>query len=185
MNRLLDNTFALRVLRMLATDYKDMAAYHLGIIDDKGNVLRKTYQLKSEAERKAYTYLDRLVIILKHAIEKTQSRGDYTLTKALSPALWTVRECYASGSKSTQGVESRFNELMEMNVTLAEEEILVMKFVAEEGDGGAGGIAVGGAPVNNTAGASVKEPVVKQKDVKKYLGTVARRPKLNIPEIKP
>ena len=72
MNRLLDNQFALRVLKMLATDYKDMPAYHLGIIDAHGNVLRKSYQLKSEAERKAYTYLDRLVIILKKAIEKTQ-----------------------------------------------------------------------------------------------------------------
>ena len=185
MNRLMDNVFALRVLRMLATDYKDMPAYHLGIIDDKGNVLRKSYQLKSEAERKAYTYLDRLVIILKHAIEKTQSRGDYTLTKALSPALWTVREAYASGSKSTQGIEVRFNELLDMNITLAEEEILVNKFIAEEGEGMGGGLAVGGAPVNNTAGASVREPVVKKKDVKKYKGTVARRPQLNIPEIKP
>ena len=185
MNRLLDNTFALRVLRMLATDYKNMPAYHLGIIDDKGNVLRKTYQLKSEAERKAYTYLDRLVIILKHAIEKTQSRGDYSLAKALSPALWTVREAYASGSKSTQGIEVRFNELMEMNIVLAEEEILVNKFMAEEGEGGAGGLAVGGAPVNNTAGASVQEPVVKKKDIKKYQGTAFRRPKLNVAEIKP
>lgn len=192
MNRLLDNQFALRVLKMLATDFKDMPAYHLGIIDAEGNVIRKSYQLKSEAERKAYTYLDRLVIILKHAIAKTQQRGDYTLTKALSPALWTVREQYESGSRALTGIEQRYNELYNMNVTLVEEEIVVNKYIAEEGEGavvggtsGAMPVGGGGAPTNNTSGASVKEPVVKKKDIKKYQGTVVRRPKLNIPEIKP
>lgn len=193
MNRLLDNQFALRVLKMLATDFKDMPAYHLGIIDAEGNVLRKSYQLKSEAERKAYTYLDRLVIILKHAIAKTQQRGDYTLTKVLSPALWTVREQYESGSRALSGIEQRYIDLFNMNITLAEEELLVNKFITEEGEGGAvvGGVSgampvgAGGAPTNNISGASVKEPVVKKKDIKKYQGTVVRRPKLNIPEIKP
>lgn len=192
MNRLLDNQFALRVLKMLATDFKDMPAYHLGIIDAEGNVIRKSYQLKSEAERKAYTYLDRLVIILKHAIAKTQQRGDYTLTKALSPALWTVREQYESGSRALSGIEQRYNDLIEMNIILAEEELIVNKFISEEGEGavvggtsGAMPVGGGGAPTNNTSGASVKEPVVKKKDIKKYQGTVVRRPKLNIPEIKP
>lgn len=192
MNRLLDNQFALRVLKMLATDFKDMPAYHLGIIDAEGNVIRKSYQLKSEAERKAYTYLDRLVIILKHAIAKTQQRGDYTLTKALSPALWTVREQYESGSRALSGIEQRYNDLIEMNIILAEEELIVNKFISEEGEGavvggtsGATPVGGGGAPTNNISGASVKEPVVKKKDIKKYQGTVVRRPKLNIPEIKP
>lgn len=190
MNRLLDNQFALRVLKMLSTDYKDMPAYHLGIIDEHGNVLRKSYQLKSEAERKAYTYLDRLVIILKKAIEKTQQRGDYNLTKALSPALWTVREQYNSGSRSITGVVEKYNRLVELDVILAEEEILIKKFLEEDGAavGGVSGampIGGGGAPTNNISGASVKEPVVKKKDIKKYQGTALRRPQLNIPEIKP
>ena len=79
-----------------------------------------------------------------------------------------------------------------MNVTLVEEEIVVNKYIAEEGEGavvggtsGAMPVGGGGAPTNNTSGASVKEPVVKKKDIKKYQGTVVRRPKLNIPEIKP
>lgn len=190
MNRLLDNQFALRVLKMLATDYKDMPAYHLGIIDAHGNVLRKSYQLKSEAERKAYTYLDRLVIILKKAIEKTQARGDYNLTKALSPALWTVREQYASGSRSVAGIEQKYYSLVEKNVIFAEEEIMINKFMKEDGAvvggvSGAAPVGAGGAPTNNISGASVKEPVVKKKDIKKYHGTAVRRPALNIPEIKP
>ena len=177
MNRLLDNQFALRVLKMLSTDYKDMPAYHLGIIDDKGNVLRKSYQLKSEAERNAYTYLNRLVIILKKAIEKTQARGDYTLTKALSPALWVVREQLESGSRATANIEKKYADIVNLDVTLAEEEIMVNKFMSEEGVAAIGG---GGAPTNNTTGAEVREPVVRKKDIKKYQGTVVRRPAIKL-----
>lgn len=194
-NRLLDNAYALRIIKQLATDFKDMPAYHLGIIDEHGNVLRKSYQLKSEAERNAYTYLDRVVITIKKAMDKLISRGDITLQKSLSPALFLVREAYASGSKSVTGLDVRFNELASIvnnNVTLVEEEILVKKYMAEEGEGAAVGgasgampVGGGGAPTNNTSGASVKEPVVKKKDIKKYQGTTLRRPQLNIPEIKP
>ena len=182
MNQLLDRQYALRILKMLATDFKDMDAYKKGIIDKDGNVLKKSYQLKTQAEKKAYTFLDRLVVILKKAIKKTEKRGDYSLTKSLSPALWLVREQLESTSRSIVSLESRYIALVDSNITLAEEEILVNKFLNEDGMGVA---AVGGAPTNNISGASVKEPVVGKKDIKKYKGTVARRPQLNIPEIKP
>jgi hypothetical protein len=185
MNQLLDRQYALKVLKMLATDFKDMDAFKKGIIDKDGNVLKKSYQLKSQDEKKAYTYLDRLVITLKKAIKKFEKRGDYTLTRALSPALWVVREQLESGSRATMNIEGKYESLLKMNVTLAEEEILVKKFLEEDGEGGMGVAAVGGAPTNNISGASVKEPVVKKKDVKKYHGTVARRSQLNIPEVKP
>ena len=183
MNQLLDRQYALRILKMLSTDFKNMDAYKKGIIDKNGNVLKKSYQLKSQDERKAYTYLDRLVVILKKAIIKAEKRGDYTLTKALSPALFVVREQLESGSRATVNIEGKYEALLNLDVTLAEEEIAVKKFLEEEGEGG--GMAVGGAPTNNTAGASVREPVVRKKVIKKYQGTVARRPALNIPEIKP
>lgn len=184
MNQLLDREYALRILKMLATDFKNMDAYKKGIIDKDGNLLKKSYQLKTQDERKAYTYLDRLVIILKKAIKKNEKRGDYTLTKALSPALWLVREQLETGSKATMNIEGKYQALYNLNVTLAEEELLINKFMAEEGEGGA---PVGGAPTNNTSGAAVQEPKIGKKDIKKYKGTVARRPKplLNIPEVKP
>jgi len=182
MNQLLDRQYALRILKMLATDFKDMDAYKKGIIDKNGNVLKKSYQLKTQDEKKAYTYLDRLVVILKKAIKKFEGRGDYTLTKALSPALWLVREQLESGSRATVNLEGKYEKLLNLNVTLAEEEILVKKFLEEDGVGVG---AIGGAPTNNTSGASVKEPVVGKKDIKKYKGTVVRRPALNIPEVKP
>jgi hypothetical protein len=155
---------------MLATDFKDMDAYKQGIIDKDGNVLKKSYQLKTQAEKKAYTYLDRLVVILKKVMKQHEKRGDFNMTKALSPALWLVREQLDSGSRATMNIEGKYEKLVNLNVTLAEEEILVNKFL-EEGE------AVGGAPTNNTAGpVSVNEPKIEKKDLKKYKGTVVRRP---------
>ncbi len=182
MNQLLDRQYALKILKMLATDFKDMDAYKQGIIDKDGKVLKKSYELKTQAEKKAYTYLDRLVVVLKTAIKKQEKRGDYTLTKALSPALWLVREQLESGSRATMNLEGKYQSLFDLNVTLVEEEILVNKFLEEEGVGAA---AIGGAPTNNISGASVQEPKIGKKEIKKYKGTVLRRPKLNIPEVKP
>jgi len=150
MNQLLDRQYALKILKMLATDFKDMDAYKQGIIDKDGKVLKKSYELKTQAEKKAYTYLDRLVVVLKTAIKKQEKRGDYTLTKALSPALWLVREQLESGSRATMNLEGKYQSLFDLNVTLVEEEILVNKFLEEEGVGAA---AIGGAPTNNISGA--------------------------------
>ena len=179
MNQLLDREYALRILKMLATDFKDMPAFKKGIIDKDGKVLKKSYQLKTQDERKAYNYLDRLVIILKKEIIKAQKRGDYTLSRALSPALWLVREQLDSGSRATMNIEGRYQKLLNLNVTLVEEEILVKKFLEEEGEGG--------APTNNTAGVSGLEkdgPVVHKKDIKKFQ-KMARRIMPQTQEIKP
>lgn len=182
MNPLLDRQYALKILKMLATDFKNMDAYKQGIIDKDGNVLKKSYQLKTQAEKKAYTYLDRLVVILKKQMKQNEKRGDYNLTKALSPALWLVREQLESGSRATMNIEGKYQELYDMDVTLVEEELMVTKFMAEEGEGA----PVGGPPTNNTGGpVAVNEPKIEKKHIKKYQGTVVRRPQLNIPEVKP
>ena len=185
MNQLLDRQYALRILKMLATDFKDMDAYKQGIIDKDGKVLKKSYQLKTQAEKKAYTYLDRLVVILKKQIKQNEKRGDFTLTKALSPALWLVREQLDSGSRATMDIEGKYQSLYNLDVTLAEEEILVNFFLSEEGEGA---VIPGGPPTNNTGGpVAVNEPKIGKKDIKKYKssGAVVRRPQLNIPEVKP
>ena len=94
-----------------------------------------------------------------------------------------MREQYESNNRSTALLEDKFASLMKMmdnRVSLVEEEIIVSKFLDEEGEGG--------APTNNTSGASVSEPKIYPKDVKKYkagqgltLAAMVRRPK---PEVK-
>lgn len=179
MNQLLDKEYALRILKMLATDFKDMPAYKKGIIDKDGNNLKKSYQLKTQDEKKAYTYLDRLVIILKKQIKRNEKRGDFTLNKALSPALFVVREQLDSGSRATMNIEGKYQSLYELDVTLVEEELAVQLFFSEEG--------VGGAPTNNTAGVAGLEkdgPTIHQNDIKKFR-KMARRVMPATAEIKP
>ena len=65
-----DTYYTYRFVRTLTTDWKDQEAYEYGIIDDKGNVLRKANTLKSSAEKSSYSYFHRLVFNLKRLLEK-------------------------------------------------------------------------------------------------------------------
>jgi hypothetical protein len=163
---------------MLVTPFIDTQAYKLGIIDKNGKVLKKTSSMTSSEEREAFTYLDRLVFNMKKIINKLP--GGESKLKSLVAGLWLVKEQYESGNRSTVIMQEKFDNLMKMmenRVSLVEEEIIVKRFLEEDG-------AVGGAPTNSTAGASVSEPKIYPKDVKKYkagqAGTIAgmlRRPK--------
>ena len=48
---------AYKFIRILTTPYKKTDAYKLGIIDDKGNLLKKRKELNTGAEKKAYTII--------------------------------------------------------------------------------------------------------------------------------
>lgn len=176
MSRIVDNLIAYRILKKLVQNFEDTDAYKLGIIDKTGKNLKKTSSLSTTAERDAYTYLDRLVFNMKKIINKI---GGQNKLKSLVAALWLVKEYYESGNRSTALMQEKFDKLLKVldnNVVLAEEEIVVKKFLDEEGEGG--------APTNNTTGASVSEPKIYPKNIKKYkTGTgltfkdMIRRPK--------
>lgn len=168
MSRIIDNLIAYRILTMLVTNFEDTKAFKLGIIDKNGKNLKKSSTLKTSEEKDAYTYLHRLTFNVKKIVNKI---GGENKLKSLVAALWLVKEQYASGSRSTSGLEEKFDSLLEMldnRVSLVEEEILVKKFLSEE------------APVNSTAGAAVSEPKIQKKDIKKYQ-VMARRKPVNVP----
>ena len=68
MPRIVDDVIALRVVRMLVTNFSDTEAFKLGIIDAHGNTLRPTNTLKTNQERDAFSYLHRLVFNMKKII---------------------------------------------------------------------------------------------------------------------
>ena len=167
MSRIVDNLLAYKVLSMLVTNFEDTKAFKLGIIDKNGKNLKKVSTLKTSEEKDAYTYLHRLVFNMKKIINKI---GGENKLKSLVAALWLVKEYYQSGSRSTALMQEKFDKVIKMlenRVSLVEEEIIVTKFLKEE------------APVNSTAGASVSEPVIKKKDIKKYQ-VMARRKPVNV-----
>lgn len=169
MSRIVDNLIAYKVLKMLVTNFTDTEAFKLGIIDAKGKNLRKANSLKTSEEKDAYTFLNRLVFNMKKIINKLP--GGENKTKSLVAALWLVKETYESGSRSTAMMQEKFDKLIEMmdnRVSLVEEELLVKKFLSEEGEGGS--MNVTGAAV------STDEPKIDKKNIKKYQNMARRKP---------
>jgi hypothetical protein len=172
MSRIIDNLIAYKVLKMLVTNFTDTEAFKLGIIDAKGKSLRKANTLTTTQEKDAYTFLNRLVFNMKKIINKLP--GGENKTKSLVAALWLVKETYQSGSRSTAMMQEKFDKLMTMldnRVSLVEEELLVKKFLSEEGDAGA--MNVTGAAV------STDEPKIDKKNIKKFQ-LMAKRKLVNV-----
>jgi hypothetical protein len=159
---------------MLVTNFEDTEAYKLGIIDKKGKNIRKANTLQTSKERDAYTYLNRLVFNMKKIINKIPS-GESKM-KSLVAALWLVKEQYQSGSRSTALMQEKFDNIMKLldnRVSLVEEEIIVKKFLEEDGIANVTGAAV-----------STNEPKIGSKEIKKYkagqattIAGMTRRPK--------
>ena len=176
-SRFVDNLIAFRVLYMLVTPFVDTEAYKLGIIDANGKNLRKTSSLTTSEEKDAYNYLTRLVFNMKKILAKLPG-GDSKL-KNIIAAMFLVKEYYESGDRTTSLMEERYMRVLDKvneGVVLVEEEIVVKRFLeymAEEGEGG--------APTNNTAGASVNEPKITKKNIKQYQIMNRRKKPVNVP----
>ena len=161
MARLVDNLIAFKILKMLVTPFDQTDAYNLGIVDAQGKTVRKSSTLTTNAEKDSYNYLTRLVFGLKKIINRLP--GGESKMKSLVAALWLVKEHYESGNRSTALMQEKFDSIMKMmdnRVSLVEEEIIVKKFLEEDGVAG----------IANTTGAAVStdQPKIYPKDVKKY-----------------
>jgi hypothetical protein len=158
---------------MLVKPFKETDAYKFGIIDEKGNNLRKMATLKTTQERDSYTYLHRLVFNMKKIINRLP--GGESNLKSIIAALFLVKEYYENKDRTTSLMEERYLSLlekMESGVVLIEEELIVKKFITKLSEEGEGGVA-------NVAGAGVAtdKTVPKASDVKKYKKSMFRRPK--------
>lgn len=165
-SRLVDNLLAFRILSMLVKPFEETDAFKLGIIDEKGKVLKKANTLQTSQERDAYNYLTRLVFNVKRLINKLP--GGENRLKSVIAAFFLVKECYEKRT-STAFLEEKYTSLLETinknNITLVEEELLVTKFFEE---------------VANVTGAAVStnEPVIKPKKPKKDGIDIAKRGKI-------
>jgi hypothetical protein len=150
---------------MLVKPFSETDAYRLGIIDNKGKNLIKPSSLSTTEQKSAYTFLHRLVFNMKKIINKLP--GGESKLKSVISAYFLIRGYYEKNDRSTSMMEQKFHKLMETDAILAEESILVEKFIKkieEEGEGG--------APANVTgAGVSTDIPLPKKKDLDKYKQT--------------
>ena len=70
MGRAIDLLITYRVIKLLTTPWEKQAAFKLGIIDEKGKVLRKSKTLKTRDEKNSYTILHRFIFNLKRMLQK-------------------------------------------------------------------------------------------------------------------
>ena len=70
MSALADTYITYRIIKILVTPWKEQEAYKLGIIDNKGKVLKKSKELKTGKEKDAYTVLIRFVFNLKRILNQ-------------------------------------------------------------------------------------------------------------------
>ena len=75
MSRVIDALVAYRVIKLLVTPFNRTEAFRLGIIDDKGKVLKKSRDISDPKERNSYTLLIRFVFNLKRLLSKVGVRG--------------------------------------------------------------------------------------------------------------
>jgi len=128
-SRIVDNMIALRLLYKLVTPFDNTDAFKLGIIDAHGKVLRPASSLKTDQEKDAYNYLDRLIFNIKRLVNKLP--GGESKLKNLTAAYFMVREKVEGRSSYIN--EKQFIALVEKleNVTLVEEEIAVLDMLDE------------------------------------------------------
>lgn len=113
-SRLTDFAYALRIVTLLCTPWKEQAAYKQGIIDDQGNLLKKSRDLKTSEEKDAFTYLHRMVFNMKRALEKVPFGK--TWTAAATASLILLKE----------GLEQEGVVLSEAQMETIKEGMMVM-----------------------------------------------------------
>lgn len=77
-------------IKRLATPFKEWDAYELGIIDEKGNQLKKRKEFTKTVEHNAYGIFDILVTKLKRLLEKVP--GGKTRLGSYAAALYLIKE---------------------------------------------------------------------------------------------
>ena len=82
--------FIYKFLRILTTPWESTDAFKLGIVNEKGKILKKHRKLKTDEEKDSYTMMHRLVWKLKRLMEKIPF-GKSRLA-SYAAALWLIKE---------------------------------------------------------------------------------------------
>ena len=131
MSRIVDNLIAYRVLTMLVKPFDQTDAYKLGIIDEKGKILKRANTLRNQEEKEAYTYLHRLVFNVKRLINKLP--GGESKLKNIVAALFLIKECYEKNDTTAlleEKLTAILDEMESKDITLVDEELMVEEFLS-------------------------------------------------------
>jgi hypothetical protein len=132
-------------IKRLATPFKEWDAFEQGIIDEKGNILKKSKDLKTVKERDAWGKFDLMILKLKRLLEKVP--GGSSRIASYAAALYLIKEHNSIDAESI--TEEEMIESFNNYVSLAEENTVDINAMFEEeiansaGGGEVAGIGVG------------------------------------------
>lgn len=89
-SKVIDAFVAYQFIKILSTPWGKTKAFELGIIDEKGKILKKSRKLKTKEEKLAYTMIHRLVWNIKRLLDKLPAGK--TRIGSFTTALWMLRE---------------------------------------------------------------------------------------------
>jgi len=113
MGRAIDTLIVFRVIKLLVTPFKETKAYELGIIDERGNNLRKAKTLSSGEEKDSYTLLHRFVFNIKKLIEKVP--GGKSRLGTYASALFLIKEHLKDKIEDEELLEKEFYKYLKDN----------------------------------------------------------------------
>jgi len=125
----IDAFITFRFLKLLVTPFNKTEAFKLGIINDRGKVLKKYKTLERIEERQAYTILHRLVFNVKKLIEKVP--GGKSRLASYAAALFLIKE-HVAEMKDSNGelLEKEFYKYLKDNDLLEEEDNEIKEEIA-------------------------------------------------------
>jgi len=190
---MIDLFLVYQFIRRLATPFREWDAYKLGIIDERGNILKSRKQLTTKKERDAFGIYDIMVLNIKKMIEKLP--GGKSRLASYAAALYLIKEWnhFTSDTLLTENLsESTINDsllFLDMYIYYTINETVVnqkmhdldklfeQKFVEETPTVSAGSGAVAGIGVGPDG-----EPGLTPAQMKRYKNK-NKRPKRKLRDI--
>ena len=127
MGRAIDLFVTYRFLRLLTTPFEDTDAFKLGIIDEKGNRIRKpkstkpAVELATSEQKNAYTILHKLVFNIKKLFAKVP--GLRTKVGTYAAALFLLKDTFKESVNDPDMFEKEFVKFLKENNIEFDDEI--------------------------------------------------------------
>ena len=103
--------FVYQFLKKLVTPFKKTDAFKLGIVDEKGKILKRRRDLETDDEKDAYTLSDTLIWNLKKLIGKIP--GGKTRIASYAAALFLIKEQSGGYKITDEEIELQFFDQFE------------------------------------------------------------------------
>lgn len=124
-------------IKRLTTPFTEWDAYRLGIIDDKGNVIKKRKDLRTFEEKNAFGVFDLMVLNIKKTMAKVP--GGETKLASYAAALYLIKEWNCFSDENTLN-ESLSDEAIETHI---KRNLVTYLEDTAVGNGGIAGLGVG------------------------------------------